>query len=129
MSWKLRELSVAYGGRLKRECFLRVFGRIDDSILEGFKKPKKAYCTLKDSAGSLFRDAPSQFKERADAKSNRKVKNLKGLWSHINPQPTAILHHIKMYCVVSLLQVQSLSRKCSLCILHSRVYPRWKNVV
>ena len=50
MSWEIRELSVIYGKGLKR-CFLRVFGRIDDSILEGLK-PMKAYCTLKDSAGS-----------------------------------------------------------------------------
>lgn len=50
MSWKMRKLSVTYGRGLKR-CFVRVFGRIDDSILEGLKLVK-AYCTLKDSAGS-----------------------------------------------------------------------------
>ena len=61
--------------------------------------PRKAYCTPTKTAGSWFIDEPSQLRKKTSTISNRKVENFKGLWSHVNPRPTAILSLLSLfYC-------------------------------
>ena len=101
--WHVRKLEItgivkAYGKQLGRWYCPWMFALVVVSMLEGLN-PRKAYCTPTKTAGSWFIDEPSQLRKKTGTISNRKVENFKGLWSHVNPRPTAILSLLSLfYC-------------------------------